>query len=195
MKKRILGVAFMIMSLVAFGSIAQTQNTDNKAKQEKVENLRKEKKEKKGKKIKGDKTRSGKVKSDKKQNRKNPYEGLTLTETQKTQLQQLDSRRKMERREKSNMAKAEKQRRDSSARAERRAAKKQYLEEVKAIIGPDQYVVYLENQVLNGNKATHHKAFRDSKNKQGKMKAHGRHHADNRQTGRNDKNGKMKQKS
>ncbi|MDE6654692.1 MAG: hypothetical protein K2K37_09940, partial [Muribaculaceae bacterium] len=32
----------------------------------------------------------------------------------------------------------------------RRASKKSYLDEVKAIIGPDQYVVFLENMYLNG---------------------------------------------
>lgn len=197
MKKRILGVAFIMMSLISFGTLAQTQNNETKAQQENVDNFLKSKK---GDKVKAGKSEDGKnkerkAKDGKKKIRKNPYESLTLTETQKTQLRELDSRRKTERSEKSKMAKAEKQRRDSSVRAERRVAKKQYLEEVKAIIGPDQYVVYLENIVINGNRGGHHKAIKGSKDKQAKMKGQGRHHADNRSAARTDKTGKMKSKS
>ena len=67
-------------------------------------------------------------------------------------------------------------------RAERRASKKAYLEEVKAIIGPDQYVVFLENFYLNGGQGNGHgKAVRG-------QKGHG-HHGHFAQNGKN-RNGK-----
>lgn len=134
MKKKILGLAFIAMSFTAFSGLAQntateTTATRNCTQQECV----------KGKKA--DKAvRDRQV---------NPFEGLNLTDAQKTQLQQLDSKRKAAREEQLQARKADKQRDNATRVADRRASRKAYLEEVKAIVGPDQYVVFLENMYVN----------------------------------------------
>ena len=72
MKKKVLGLALVSMSLVSFNSMAQNQSNDTTTKQETV-----------------------KEKKTDKQNRRNQinlFEGLNLTEAQKSQLQQLDAR-------------------------------------------------------------------------------------------------------
>lgn len=95
------------------------------------------------------------------------YEGLNLTDEQKEKLSQLDSRKhggakkqaqekkgdkqKGDRKKGDKMQKPDfKMRNDSARIAGRNAAKKQYLEEVKAIVGPDNYVIFLENYFVNG---------------------------------------------
>lgn len=123
----------------------------------------------------------------------NPFEGLTLSDTQKAQLQQLNAQRKADRQQMAQTRKDNKQRNDSARIAERRAAKKSYLEQVKAIIGPDQYVVFLENMYVNGGAQGHGKAFKKgdrsdkqgfAKDRQSKDKRHkgDRKHASNRTT-------------
>lgn len=74
MKKKILGLALIAMSVVTFTGMAQTTNKDNNVKKENI----------KGK------------KADKqmRRNQVNPFEGLNLTDAQKTQLQNLDTQRK-----------------------------------------------------------------------------------------------------
>ena len=132
MKKKIFSVALLAMSLFAVNGIAQnpassSKNTTN------VENVKGHKADRKGKK-----------------GAKNPFEGLNLTDAQKAKLQQLDEKRMAERKQKAEALKAEKQRNDSVSKEARKASKKEYLEEVKAILGPDQYVVFLENFYING---------------------------------------------
>lgn len=78
-----------------------------------------------------------------------PFSGLDLSESQKAQLRQLKEKRDSISREKMKARKADRTSRDSSRIASNRADRKQYLEEVKAIIGPEQYVIYLENIVLD----------------------------------------------
>lgn len=77
------------------------------------------------------------------------FELMNLTENQKAQLQTLCEKRKTERSAK----RQEYRQNDKKAREERRnearASKKQYLEDVKAIIGPENYVIFLENMVLD----------------------------------------------
>lgn len=75
-----------------------------------------------------------------------PFAGLTLSDTQREQLRQLKARRDTAR---VSSNKADRMRNDSLRMANNRAERQQYLAEVKAIIGPDQYVTYLENLVLN----------------------------------------------
>lgn len=86
-----------------------------------------------------------------------PFAGLTLTDAQKDQLQQLREKRATARADKQQARKSDIRRNDSTRVADR----KQYLEEVKEIIGPDQYVMYLENIVINGPQSHHRhsKAF------------------------------------
>lgn len=139
MKKKILGLALLCMSLVAFNGNAKT--TDNKAADScKVEQCKKDKCDKKDCK---DTRKDGKA--DRKVKAGDPrmaaFEGINLSETQKAQLQQLSEKRRSQR-----------QKADSTSRAERRtdrkAEKRQFLQEVKTILGPDDYVVFLENCYL-----------------------------------------------
>lgn len=77
------------------------------------------------------------------------FEGITLTDAQKSKIQDLQKSR-MEKcnakaREAKDLAKAEKRKmreeRDSARKADRRA----YLDGVKQILTPEQYVIFLEN--------------------------------------------------
>lgn len=160
MKKKILGLALIAMSFVTFTSMAQSNSSDNSTtRQEKVKT----------------------TKENRKGNRpeKNPFKGMNLTETQKSQLKQLDEKRKAEHRQKAEARKAEKTAKaDKAAKmVERRAARKAYLAEVKAIIGPEQYVVFLENMYADngghrhGNKA----AVGQGKGSKGKAARRGGH--------------------
>lgn len=131
MKKKILSIAILAMSLVSFSCVAKTQDTNTETQRtENVKGNRADKKEQR--------------------ERKNPYEGLNLTDAQKAKLQQLDENRKAQREQMKQQRKND-QTRDKAARMEaRKASQKAYLDEVKAIIGPDQYVVFLENLYMNG---------------------------------------------
>lgn len=165
MKKKILGLAAIAMSLIALPSVAQNKkNNDGRKKEARIENTRCTKDFKIG-------DRACCI-----------FEGLTLSDTQKDQLKQLNEKQLANRKARKEALRAERQRNDSTMRAERRASKKAYLEEVKAIIGPDQYVVFLENFYLNGGQSNGHgKAIRG-------QKGHG-HHGHFAQNGKN-RNGK-----
>lgn len=170
MKKKILSVALIAMSLVSFSGIAQNINSENSNVKDNIENVKGRKAEKKGDKKDGNKfDKKGDRKEDRKfkGEKKNPYEGLTLNDSQKQKLQQLDAKRMAARQEQKKVAKEEKmarkqekQLKDSLKFVERQAAKKSYLEEVKAIVGPDQYVIFLENYFVNGNGGNHKNAMK-----------------------------------
>ncbi len=140
MKKKVLGLALIAMSLMGVNAIAQNPAAGNSAT---IENV----KAKKGSKKEARRT-------------VNPYEGLNLTEAQKSQLSQLDSKRKADRQQQAQVRKENKMRDDSTRREARKAAKKEYLEQVKAIVGPEQYVVFLENMYVNGGGRHGDKAFK-----------------------------------
>lgn len=153
MKKKILGIAMAVMALVAVPSIAQTPASQDGAKKECCkENCDKNKKcDKAGK---GQKCDNGQQcakgqKPGKAGKQFNPFEGLSLTEAQQAQINQLQEKCKTERQAKAEAAKCDKQKCDSVKAADRQAAKKAYLEEVKTILGPEQYVVFLENVYMN----------------------------------------------
>ena len=142
MKKKVLGLALMAMALVGFNGMAQNNSQKNsqccKAQTEC--------------------TKGGKGMKKEAREMKNPYEGLTLTDAQKSKLAELDSKRMADRKAKMEARKAEvkgqkgeRNDADMKSRMEaRKADKMEYLKEVKAIIGPDQYVVFLENFYVNG---------------------------------------------
>lgn len=131
MKKKFLGVAFVCLSLVSFNSVAQ--NMCDQPQCQNQENCKPAKDNKKH------------------IARVNPFEGLSLTDSQKSQLKQLRETRSAAHKEQAKVNRNQKHHNDSIRFADRKAAKKQYLEEVKAIVGPDNYVIFLENLVVNGN--------------------------------------------
>ncbi|MDE5644544.1 MAG: hypothetical protein K2I45_02760 [Muribaculaceae bacterium] len=159
MKKKVLTLALAAFAISPLAAIAQnTSGTVTTVSKESVKCVMPAKKE-----------CTGKARCAANANR---YEGLNLTETQLTQLQQLDSRRKEAGKERAKAAKENRQANDSMRRAERKAEKKAYLEQVKAIVGPEQYVVFLENMYVNGGQLGRHKAATFQKNGR---KAHGSH--------------------
>lgn len=148
MKKKVLGLALIALSLAGFSAAAQ-QNADTKAQ---GKELRKE--------LKGQ--RHGERKHI------NPFEGLNLTEAQQGSLQQLDNKRKEARKAQAQAGKESRQKMKTEMRGQRKAARKAYLDEVKAILTPEQYVNFLENNYLNaagrkGHKSAMHSAKGDKK--------------------------------
>lgn len=101
----------------------------------------------------------------------NPFEGIELTDAQKSSLEALRTKRA----EACKAARAEKQKSDSARmatrQADRKAKARARLDEVKAILTPEQYVVYLENIVIDQPAPRHgqgDKARRDNGKKGGK---------------------------
>ena len=157
MKKKILGLALIAMSLVAFTGAARTTTDTNTSAKEAKENV-------KGK------------KADRKEchAKVNPFEGLDLTDAQQAKIQQLDNKRKTERKEQMQARKENKQRQSADRKEARRNAKKEYLKEVKEIIGSDKYVTFLENAYVNNGRHGDGKAFRQGKHNGKKGMARGK---------------------
>lgn len=171
MKKKFLCLALVAMSFVTFSSMAQSSATTTGAAMNIKENVCANR-------------------ADCKQKRAciNLFEGIDLTEAQQAKLQELNTKQRAAREESFKARKDTKQRMDSSRMADRRASRKSYLEEVKAIIGPEQYVVFLENFYVNGGnnkpsfaKGKHSRshAFKGNQDSR-KDKKHGDRHASNR---------------
>lgn len=133
MKKKILGLAMIAVSLMAFSSQAQqpsTQNCTNKDNCKNTENI-----------CKRAKTAL--------------FQGINLSDAQKQKLASLKESRQKLRAEKKKAAEAEKIRTNTLRADERQKQKREYLQEVKEIIGPDNYVLFLENMVINGGGRGH----------------------------------------
>lgn len=173
MKKKVLGLALIAISAFTFSSVAQTQaNVKNTATEQ--------------------------SKCDKKQCDKqicNPFEGMNLSDSQKEQLKKLNETRRAQRTEKAKAHK-EQQKADRAKRAEaRKAEKRAYLQNVKSIIGTENYVTYLENMVINGDRHKGHKghkAMRDGN--KGNFKADNKNGKKGfRMEGKGQRNGSKKQ--
>lgn len=162
MKKTVIGMALMAMALVGFNGMAQNTTQSQKAQVENSACCQKGCKDKKDGKMQG-------------REKKNPYEGLTLSDAQKTKLAELDAKQQAKRQanmearkaqkdankaDKKNMTDAEKQAAKKAKMDSRRAEKMEYLQEVKAIVGPEQYVVFLENMYVNGGQQGGGKAIK-----------------------------------
>lgn len=161
MKKKVFGIALVALSFVTLTSAAQTTDKSVCVKKSSTEYCGKDRPD-------CDRYRG------KKADRKafDPFEGIELTENQKSRLAQLKEKQRETR--KAQMAKRVADRKaDKDARiAARKAARQQYLLEVKEIIGSEKYVKFLENQIINQapgmkklrscakNVKRHHKGFR-----------------------------------
>lgn len=154
MKKKILSIALIAMSLVSFGSMAQTVSNDNQVKTERVKERRVDKQDKRA--------------------QRNRYEGLTLTDAQKAQLTQLDNKRREARKQRMENREQSQQVSREARMAARQASDREYLEEVRAIVGPDQYVVFLENMYINGTNQSNDRAVRQSQRSDKQGVAHQR---------------------
>ena len=80
------------------------------------------------------------------------FEGLGLTDAQKTQLVELNKARAAEFKALRKDCRDRKNRCDSTARVDRRAAQAKYLAELKKVLTPEQYTQFLENAYLNGGR-------------------------------------------
>ncbi len=79
------------------------------------------------------------------------FQGIELTDAQKTQLKALKSDCKAKKVEAKQADKAEKAKKVEARRADRKA----YLDKVKTILTPEQYTKFLENQKV-GRERPHH---------------------------------------
>ena len=78
----------------------------------------------------------------------NPFEGLNLSDEQKAQLKALGEKRMQQRKEQARHAAEKRHANDSLMQVQRAADRKAYLDEVKVILGDEQYVLFLENQYI-----------------------------------------------
>lgn len=163
-KFKVLGLALLALSMTGISAFAQDNNTAGTGEKTNTEQCCRKS------------SRDSKDARERKDRTARAFEGLTLTEAQQTQLQQLNDQRARQRKQRAEANRLDKQRRDSDMRADRKASQKEYLEQVKAILGPEQYVVFLENIVVNGpdiqgRPMKHHKdgMRKDSKNKMSRL--------------------------
>lgn len=84
----------------------------------------------------------------KKGQRPDVFEGITLTEAQQKAIADLKAQRMEKYKQKRDAAKADRRQNDSTAMATRKASQREYLNNMKGILTPDQYVIFLENIVL-----------------------------------------------
>lgn len=78
-----------------------------------------------------------------------PFDGLNLTAKQQESLKALNEQTMKARQEAGKQAKADKQKQHADRKAAKQAARKEYLAKVKAILTPEQYVQFLENNYVN----------------------------------------------
>lgn len=123
MKKKILSIALVLAGLMGTSAMAQSPSTTPQPTCQQQ-------------------TCTAKAKA-------NPFEGLNLSEKQQAELKALREGCKAERQKIAAQEKAEKK----EMREQRKKDNKEYLDKIKGILTPEQYVQFLENAYLNqGNR-------------------------------------------
>lgn len=166
MKKKIFSIALAAIALVSFSASAQCPAQSESSCKDGKECIAHAKKMKDGK-------GEGKGK-------KLNFDGIALTEAQQTKLNELEAKqqaqrqaRQAEMKEKKAAEKAEKQQRDQKDKearmAQKKAAKQEYLKQIQAILTPQQYVQFLENNVKLGHegKPGMHKGMKEGRGQKG----------------------------
>lgn len=99
-----------------------------------------------------------------------PFEGLNLTDKQKSELEALKPSKEQIQAKKAEV-KAKKEADRQQRRDQKQQSRKDYLSKVKAILTPEQYVQFLENsyvnQIPNGDKNKNFKGKKDLRNDNG----------------------------
>lgn len=120
----------------------------------------------------------------------NPFEGITLTQEQQTKLDQLNESRKADRQQRAQAAKEQKKQAKEARRADHKAQKRDYLNNVKSILTPDQYVVFLENIVVEQGPGNHKMMRAHDGKMKGMKKIDKKGNADKQRPDRKDKKDK-----
>lgn len=127
MKKQILALAFAAVSAITFSSFAQTPCSNSQCPQQKE----------------CTKQVCPKAKTDE-CCLASSFDKMNLSDKQKEQVKALQQERLKSRR-------LNKQRCDSAGRAYRMSEKLDYLSNLKKIVGPENYVIFLEDYYINGS--------------------------------------------
>lgn len=133
MKKKLMSLALVAL-LTASASVSTfaQSNSNEKAKTEKNDK---------------------KQRADKKQPRvNNPFEGLNLTEAQRAKLADLDKSKTDQRKRDKEAAMAARKEQAGKMKQARLDERKKYLADVRQIIGEANYVQFLENYYVNGQR-------------------------------------------
>ena len=91
------------------------------------------------------------------------FEGITLSADQQAKLDKIKTDRQAKMKAAREQAKQAKQQRKQQKTEARKASQKEYLAEIKEVLTPDQYVVFLENIVVNQPQQKMAKQFDRSK--------------------------------
>lgn len=80
-----------------------------------------------------------------------PFDGLNLTEAQKQKFKELRAQKQQAKQAKKEAKRDAKAERKADRKADRKEAKKAQLAEIKSILTPEQYLLFLENNFVNGD--------------------------------------------